>query len=206
MRYGRGILLLLVSLAAFCLSFWLFFPFGDLAETAWNTAVLSASQQGFRLDAAGVSAEGRFPPTFVLSNARMSSPLLSGEAGRADITPSVIESVLKMAPAAAVKLDRVSVNLPVPGQAPLYLSSAEARTVFRNGRLEMTGVRTGGDLEISGTIVLSPASFKILESDLVIRGERSALLEYFRSILPLRKEGPETWVLKRGAAGRNDTD
>lgn len=206
MRYGRGILLLLVSLAAFCLSFWLFFPFGDLAETAWNAAVLSASQQGFRLDAAGVSAEGRFPPMFVLSNARMASPLLSGEAGRAGIAPSVTESVMKMAPAAAVTLERVSVNLPVPGQAPLYLSSAEARTVFRNGRLEVTGVRTGGDLEISGTIVLSPASFTILESDLVIRGERSALLEYFRSVLPFRKEGAETWVLKRGAGSRNDKD
>jgi len=206
MRYGRAILLFLVSIAAFCLSFWLFFPFGDLAETVWNAAVLSASGRGFRLDAAGVSAEGRFPPTFVLSNARVSSPLLSGEAGRAGIAPAAGESVLKMAPAASVTLDRVSVNLPVPGQAPLYLSSAEARAVFRNGRLEVAGVRTGGDLEISGTIVLSPASFQILESDLVIRGERSALLEYFRSILPLRKEGPETWVLKRGAGSRNDTD
>lgn len=201
MKAGRTVLFLLFSAAVFGLSFLVFFPFEAGTEAAWSRAVRAASEKGFFLDASSVSAEGRLPPGAVLLNVRLRSPLLSGEAGRITVVFSPGGTIAGLAPAASLRLERVSVNLPLPGEQPLFLAAVEARLVFRSDRVEVLEFRTSGELDVSGTAVLSSRGFALEEADLTIGGERAALMELFRSVLPLRQEKPGAWILKRG--GRN---
>ena len=201
MKAGRWGLYLLFFLLVFSLSFLAFFPFGPGAEVAWSRAVRAASEKGFFLDASDVSADGRFLPEAVLLNVRLRSPILSGEAGRVTTAFSPRDAIISLAPAARLRLERVSVNLPVPGERPLFLAAVEARLVFPGDRVEVLELRTSGELDVSGTAVLSSRGFALEEADLTIGGERAALMELFRSVLPLRQEKPGAWILKRG--GRN---
>lgn len=201
MKAGRTVFFLLFSAVVFVLSFLAFFPFGAGTEAAWNRAVRAASEKGFFLDASSVSSEGRLPPEAVFLNVRLRSPLLSGEAGRVTVSFSPADTMTRFAPAARLRLERVSVNLPLPGEQPLFLSVVEAGLVFRSGRIEVLEFRTSGELVISGTAALSSRGFALDEADLAIGGDRAALMELFRPVLPLRQEKPGAWVLKRG--GRN---
>jgi len=198
MKAGRAILLLLFSAAVFGISFLAFFPFGAGTEAAWSRAVRAASEKGFFLDASSVSAEGRILPEVVLLNVRLRSPLLSGEAGRVRVSFSPADTIAGLAPVAGLRLERVSVNLPLPGEQPLFLAAVEARLVFRSDRVEMLEFLTSGELDVSGTAVLSSRGFALEEADLTIGGERAALMERFRPVLPLRQEKPGYWILKRG--------
>lgn len=198
MKAGRWGLYLLFFLLVFSLSFLVFFPFGPGTEAAWSRAVRAASEKGFFLDASSVSAEGRLFPGAVLLNVRFRSSLLSGEAGRATVFLSPADMVTRLAPAAGLRLERVSVNLPLPGERPLFLAAVEAGLVFLDGRVEVTDLRISGELDVSGSAVLSSRGGGLEEADLTIGGERAALMELFRSVLPLRQEKPGAWTLKRG--------
>ncbi|HPK07322.1 MAG TPA: hypothetical protein PK773_05920, partial [Aminivibrio sp.] len=70
--------------------------------------------------------------------------------------------------------------------------------VFLDGRVEVTDLRISGELDVSGSAVLSSRGGGLEEADLTIGGERAALMELFRSVLPLRQEKPGAWTLKRG--------
>ena len=206
MRKGRIVLLLLFSAAVFALSFLSFFPFGPGAEVAWSRMVRAASERGFFLDASDVSAEGGLTPEALLLNVRLRSPLLSGEAGKVSAVFSPADMITRMAPTARIRLERVSVNLPLPGERPLYLSSLECRLVFRKDRIEVLELRTSGELDVSGAVVVSPVKFTLEEADLSLGGERAQLLEFFRSVLPLRQEKPGSWTLKKGGTNDRGTD
>lgn len=203
-RFGRIFFLFSLSVLVFALSFYLFFPLHEAVRLAWGRGVLSASERGFFLDSAELSVEGRFPPAIVIRNIRLSSPLLSGEAGRAKIVLSPADTVIHGVPVACIRLERVSVNFSLPGQSPLYLASAEARGVFRLGRVDILDLQTEGDLNISGNAVVSPSKMSFEEGNVTIRGERSGLLEFFRSMLPLNRNDSGSWTLKKG--GRQGYD
>lgn len=198
MRVLKGAFAILLTLAVFGISFLALFPWNTAAEVAWSRALRLAGEKGLLLDAGSVDGEGLFAPKVRLGQARLRSLLLSGEAGEVEIRLLPLKSLLSMAPGAAVRLERVSLNLPVPGEAPLYLASVEARVALRRGRAEVRDLKISGEIRASGDGIIDLEKMFLDDADIVLEGDRTALLEYFRSFLPLKKEKEGVWTLKRG--------
>ncbi len=200
-RAGKFLLIFLAALIGFTVSLYVFFPWDAAVRTLWRDAARKAAGEGFVLDSSGIETR-RFPLAFAFLNLGVSSPLLSGEAGRAEFSPSLLSSVRSLGPAGRLRLERVSIALPLPGQPPLFLSSFEALLTARGKMLEGEILKSEGDLVVSGRIVLSSEKGGVEEADLLFRGERSALLESFAPLLGLRREPSGGWRLKKGGTGQ----
>ena len=200
-RIGKFLLFFSAALFAFAVSLYVFFPWDAAVRTLWRDAARKAAAEGFVLDSSGIGTT-RFPLTIALVNLSVSSPLLSGEAGRAELSPSLLSSAASLSPAGRLRLERVTIALPLPGEPPLFLSSIEALIIARGEGLEGVILKSGGDLEISGRFVLSSEKGGIEEADLLFTGSRSALLESFAPLLGLRREPSGGWRLKKERTGQ----
>ena len=188
------------SLSVFVLAFLAFFPCGPAGELFWRRAVRAAGERGLALDASEVRVEG-WMPTAELGNVRFKSPLLSGEAGRITASFSLKNSLLTLAPVIWVRFERVSANLPVPGEQPLFLDTAEAVVALRPGRLEVSDLKSSGELIVSGRASFSPSPFSLAEADITLGGDRAELLQVLEPVLPLRRDDRGVWRLKREGRG-----
>ena len=200
MKAGRAAAAAVFCALVFALSFLVFFPFGQGAELIWLRTVRAAGERGFALDAAYVSASG-FLPSAELANVRFKSVLLSGEAGKVTASLSLKDSIAALAPVLQVRFERVSANVPVPGESPLYLDLAEGKVALRPGRLEAFELRASGDLEASGRAVFTPSPFSLAEADISLGGRRANLLEALGPVLPLRRGEGGIWRLRKGGRG-----
>ena len=200
-RAGKYLLLIFAALVGFALSFYVFFPLDGAVRTLWRDAARKAAADGFILDSSGIET-GRFPLTVAFLNLSVTSPLLSGEAGRAEFAPSLLSSIKSLSPSGRLRLERASIALPLPGEPPLFLSSLEALLSASKTGLEGEILKSAGDLEISGRAVLSSKG-GIKEADLLFQGSRSALLESFAPLLGLKREPAGGWrLLKKGKAAQ----
>lgn len=200
-RAGKYLLLIFAALVGFALSFYVFFPLDGAVRTLWRDAARKAAADGFILDSSGIET-GRFPLTVAFLNLSVTSPLLSGEAGRAEFAPSLLSSIKSLSPSGRLRLERASIALPLPGEPPLFLSSLEAQLTASKTGLEGEILKSAGDLEISGRAVLSSKG-GIKEADLLFQGSRSALLESFAPLLGLKREPAGGWrLLKKGKAAQ----
>lgn len=206
MRILKRPLVFLLALGVFAASFLAFFPWKLGAEVGWSRVVRLAGEKGFSLGASAVDGEGTFAPKVRLGQVHLRSPLISGEAGEAEGVFLPMESLTSMAPAAAVRLRRVSVNLPVPGEAPLYLATVDARVIFRSARAEVRELKITGEIGAAGEAVLDLQRMYLDGADIVLGGDRVALLEYLRTLLPLNKEKEGVWTLKRGGKSGHGQD
>ncbi len=201
-RAGKYLLLVFAAVVGFAVSFYVFFPLDSAVRTMWRDAARKAAAEGFVLDSSGIET-GRFPLSVAFLNISVTSPLLSGEAGRAEFAPSLFSSIKSLSPAGHLRLERVSIVLPLPGEQPLFLSSLEALLTAPKKRLEGEILKSEGDLEISGRAALSSEKRRIEEADLLFQGPRSALLESFAPLLGLKKEPSGGWrLLKKGKTGQ----
>ena len=196
-RMKKFFLLLFAGLFAFGGALYFFFPLDAAARTLWREAARKAAAEGFVLDSSGIES-ARIPLRITLMNLSVSSPLLSGEAGRAEFAPSLLSSLRALAPAGRLHLERVSLALPIPGEPPLFLSSLDALLTARGEEIEGVILETGGDLDISGRMVISSRKGSLQEADLLLKGSRSALLESFAPLLGLRREQTGGWRLRKG--------
>lgn len=200
-RAGKYLLLVFAAMVGFALSFYVFFPLDGAVRTLWRDAARKAAAEGFVLDSSGIETR-RFPLAIAFLNLSVTSPLLSGEAGRAEFAPSLLSSIKNLSPAGRLRLERVSIALPLPGEQPLFLSSLEAQLTASKTGLEGEILKSAGDLEISGRAVLSSKG-GIKEADLLFQGSRSALLESFAPLLGLKREPTGGWrLLKKGKAAQ----
>ena len=173
-RMKKFFLLLFAGLFAFGGALYFFFPLDAAARTLWREAARKAAAEGFVLDSSGIES-ARIPLRITLMNLSVSSPLLSGEAGRAEFAPSLLSSLRALAPAGRLHLERVSLALHIPGEPPLFLSSLDALLTARGEEIEGVILETGGDLDISGRMVISSRKGSLQEADLLLKGSRSAL-------------------------------
>lgn len=201
-RAGKYLLLVFAALVGFAVSFYVFFPLDGAVRTLWREAARKAAADGFVLDSSGIETS-RFPLTVAFLNLSVTSPLLSGEAGRAEFAPSLLSTIKNFSPAGRLRLERVSIALPLPGEQPLFLSSLEALLTAPKKGLEGEILKSEGDLEISGRAALSSEKRGIEEADLLFQGSRSALLESFAPLLGLKREPTGGWrLLKKGKAAQ----
>lgn len=197
-RTGKILLLVFAALAGFALSFYVFFPLDGAVRTLWRDAARRAAAEGFVLDSSGIETK-RFPLSVAFLNLRVTSPLLSAEAGRAEFAPSLLSSLKNLSPAGRLRLERVTIVLPLPGESPIFLSALEGVLTARKEGLEGEILKSEGDLEISGHASLSSGKRGIEEADLLFQGARSTLLESFAPLLGLKKEPSGGWrLLKKG--------
>ncbi len=188
------------SLSVFVLAFLTFFPCGPAGELLLRRTVRAAGERGLALDASEVRIEGLMPSAELI-NVRFKSPLLSGEAGRITASFSLRDSLLTLAPVIVVRLERVSANLPVPGEQPLFLDEVEAGVALRRGRLEASDLKASGELAASGRASFSTSPFSLTEADISLGGERAELIRILEPLLPLRRDDRGGWRLKKEGRG-----
>ena len=197
-RFASTLLLSVVAIFSFLAGAYFFFPRDAALGFLWRKGVLIAAERGINLELAALSVEGYFPFRIILRNLRVSSPLASMEAGTATIAPLFAASIFSFSPAADIRLEQLSLTLPLPGQPPLFFSSFSSRGSLYSSGVAFSEIRTAGDLEISGWMDVNPSLLRLDEADLSIQGERAALLEYVRTMLPLKKEASGAWTMKKG--------
>jgi hypothetical protein len=82
----------------------------------------------------------------------------------------------------------------------------DGRVTVVAGRREifLDGLRTGGELAMSGILLFNPSTTRIVRSDVAlnVRSEsfENEVLPFLRNVLPLRREAPGNWRLFREAA------
>jgi hypothetical protein len=191
------LLLLLVAFFSFIGGFYFFFPRDAALAFFWRKGVLIASQKGVTLETAALTVEGYLPFIIVGRNVRITAPVVSVEAGEMKISPRFFESLFTMAPTAEVSFKSLSLNLPLPGQAPLFFSSYTSTAALLSSGVRLSKIRTFGELQVVGEMTMNLKTLRLDEAELSISGDRTALLEYVKSMLPLQKEASGTWTLKR---------
>ncbi|GAB1485107.1 hypothetical protein MASR2M79_01530 [Aminivibrio sp.] len=149
-RTGKILLLVFAALAGFALSFYVFFPLDGAVRTLWRDAARRAAAEGFVLDSSGIETK-RFPLSAAFLNLRVTSPLLSAEAGRAEFAPSLLSSLKNLSPAGRLRLERVTIVLPLPGESPIFLSALEGVLTARKEGLEGEILKSEGTLKYPGT-------------------------------------------------------
>ncbi len=200
-RIGSSLLLVFIALLSFLAGLYCFFPLLAAAGFLWRKGVMAAAENGVTLEAATLGVEGYFPFRILLRNTRVVTPVLSAEAGVVEIAPLFLESILSFAPTAEVRLERVSLNLPLPGQQPIYLSFFSSKGALRSSGMEVSSIRSAGDIVMEGSLKMNSRTAKLEEADLSIGGDRVAILEYVKGMLPLQKDDSGTWTLKIKGGG-----
>lgn len=182
---------------SFFIGLYLFFPRDAALGYFWQKGVLAAAEKGITLESAALNIEGVFPFHVVLRNVRLAAPLASAEASVVRVVPLFLESVLSLAPTAEIHVETLAMTLPLPGQPPLLFSTFSSKGSVCSAGVKLSAIRTTGDLSISGELTVNPNTARLDEADLAISGERAALLEYAKTMLPLKKEASGGWTLKR---------
>ena len=202
-RFVSVLLITFVAFSSFGAGLFFFFPRDAALAFFWRKGVLAAAQNGMTLESAALRVDGYLPFRIVLRNVKLIAPVASMEAGEMTVSPLFVESLFTMAPTAEVRFESLSLNLPLPGQPPLAFASCFFTSSLRPSQVRLAGIRTIGDLVIAGDMTVNPHTLKLDEADLSISGERTALLEYVKTMLPLQKESSGAWTLKRkGGEGK----
>ena len=196
-RWISILALVLVAFFSFCGGFYFFFPRDAAVAFFWRKGVLLASQKGVTLETAALYVEGYLPFHVVGRNLQITAPIASIEAVKIKFSPRFFESLFTMVPTAKVSFESLSLNLPLPGQAPLVFSSYASTASLLSSGVRLSEIRTTGDLQVAGDMTVNLDTLRLDEADLAISGERTALLEYVKTMLPLQKEASGIWTLKR---------
>jgi hypothetical protein len=200
-RFASVLTIILVALVSFLAGVYFFFPRDTAAGYLWRKGVLAAAEKGVTLEAATLGVEGYFPFRILLRNTRVVAPVLSAEAGVVEIVPLFLDSLLSLAPTAELRLERVSLNLPLPGQQPVYLSFFSSKAALRPSGTEVSSIRSSGDLVMEGRLKMNSRTGMPEEADLSIGGDRAALIEYVKGMLPFSKDASGAWTLKMRGGG-----
>ncbi len=196
-RFVSALLITFVALVSFSGGLYFFFPRDAALAFFWRKGVLAASQKGVTLETAALGVEGYLPFRIVFRNVRVAAPVASMEAGAMTVSPRFVESLFSFAPTAEINFESLSLNLPLPGQPPLVFSSYSSIASLLSSGVRLAEIRTAGDLQVAGEMTVNLHTLKLDEADISISGERTALLEYVKTMLPLQREASGTWTLKR---------
>lgn len=190
-------LMTIVAVLSFFIGLYFFFPKDVALGYFWQKSVLAAAEKGITLESAALTTEGTLSFHIVLRNVRIAAPLASAEASVVRVIPLFLESVFSLAPTAEIHVETLTMTLPLPGQPPLVFSTFSSTGSVRSSGIRLSAIRSTGDLSISGELTVNPNTARLDEADLAISGERTALLEYAKTMLPLKKEPSGGWTLKR---------
>jgi len=196
-RFLFASLMTITAVFSFLVGLYLFFPRDAALGYFWQKGVLAAAEKGITLESAALSMEGTLPFHVVLRNVRLAAPLASAEASVVRVVPLFLESVFSFAPTAEIHVETLTMTLPLPGQPPLVFSTFSSKGSVYPAGIKLSAIRSAGDLLISGELTVNPSTARLDEADLAISGERAALLEYAKTMLPLKKESSGGWTLKR---------
>jgi hypothetical protein len=162
MRFLRYFLYSVFFAAALLAGMWIFAPWNECAELAFNSARLEAARRGYYVTYGGMEQEGIFPPSYRFREMDVEGPMT--KATFSDVT-------VRLEPAGSILSRRASLRIGF-GEATvkylpdnsLFLERGEVSVAAGAGVISVSDADIGGDLELPGDMVFDVEAGNIRES------------------------------------------
>lgn len=190
-RYLANILKILILLAGFMFSLWVFMPWREVGRASMNLAGRFLEQRGMQLSWSDIMG---LDDGFTINNLSVSGAMnISFES--ITLRPEILTSILSLAGVCNINFrgGNFRVGLSVDFGDGGFLLTASPNEIL------LEQLRTNGDFSLNGYMAINPVTRRITRADASVDVPDSFLgnMNMLRSFLPLIRDGNGRWHLRR---------